>query len=68
MKKQNQINKLAFNKNAVLELNDNSLSEVNGGSTPACVVLVVYAAGASSVGCVAVGGAIVGSLIAWAID
>ncbi|WP_395056134.1 class I lanthipeptide [Flavobacterium sp.] len=32
MKKQNTINKLAFNKAAVTELNDQKLTEVNGGS------------------------------------
>jgi hypothetical protein len=32
MKKQNTINKLAFTKAAVIELNDQSLTEVNGGS------------------------------------
>lgn len=33
MKKQNANNRLAFNKAAVTELNDNSLLEVNGGTT-----------------------------------
>ena len=33
MKKQNVNNKLAFNKAAVTELNDNSLIAINGGST-----------------------------------
>jgi hypothetical protein len=37
MKKQNTANKLAFNKAAVIELNDNVIIDVNGGSTPACV-------------------------------
>ncbi|MFH7023817.1 class I lanthipeptide, partial [Flavobacterium sp. FlaQc-50] len=36
MKKQNATNKLAFNKVAVTELNDNQLHDVDGGSTPAC--------------------------------
>ena len=33
MKKQNVNNKLAFNKAAVTELNENSLITINGGST-----------------------------------
>ena len=33
MKKQNVNNKLAFNRAAVTELNDNSLIAINGGST-----------------------------------
>ena len=33
MKTQNLNNKLAFNKAAVAELNDNSLNEIKGGST-----------------------------------
>ena len=33
MKKQNVNNKLAFNKAAVTELNENSLRTINGGST-----------------------------------
>jgi hypothetical protein len=33
MKKQNVNNKLAFNKAAVAELNDNLLIEVNGGTS-----------------------------------
>lgn len=33
MKKQNANNKLAFNKAAVTELNENTLVTVNGGST-----------------------------------
>jgi lactobin A/cerein 7B family class IIb bacteriocin len=37
MKKQNGINKLAFNKAAVMELNDNQIMSVNGGSTPTTV-------------------------------
>ncbi|WP_165829057.1 class I lanthipeptide [Flavobacterium sp. HTF] len=32
MKKQNPTNKLAFNKVAVTELNENQLKEVNGGA------------------------------------
>lgn len=63
MKNKNVITKLAFNKNSVIELNDNMLTEINGGSTPVCVASI-----ASSAGCAAVGGAIIGSLIAWMID
>ncbi|MFC4816604.1 MULTISPECIES: class I lanthipeptide [unclassified Flavobacterium] len=33
MKKQNMNNRLAFNKAAVIELNENSLIEIYGGST-----------------------------------
>ena len=33
MKKQNVNNKLAFNKAAVTELNENSLMDIKGGST-----------------------------------
>jgi lactobin A/cerein 7B family class IIb bacteriocin len=51
MKKQNLNNKLAFNKAAVVELNDNQLQNVNGGSTPTTV---------SSFYCVA---AIVGAVV-----
>ncbi|MET3017709.1 class I lanthipeptide [Flavobacterium hydatis] len=34
MKRQNTINKLAFNKVAVIELNDTKMHDVEGGSTP----------------------------------
>ncbi|MDX6192124.1 class I lanthipeptide [Flavobacterium sp. Fl-318] len=33
MKKQNPTNKLAFNKVAVAELNENQLTEINGGTS-----------------------------------
>ncbi|WP_427871646.1 class I lanthipeptide [Flavobacterium sp. MMS24-S5] len=33
MKKQNSNNKLAFNKVAVTELNENQLNEINGGTS-----------------------------------
>lgn len=33
MKKQNQTNKLGFNKTAVAELNDNQMSKVDGGNS-----------------------------------
>lgn len=38
MKKQNSNNKLAFNKTAVTELNDNQLQDVNGGSLLATAI------------------------------
>ncbi len=37
MKKQNVNQKLAFNKAAVTELNENSLQQINGGSSTGCV-------------------------------
>jgi hypothetical protein len=42
MKKQNATNKLAFNKVAVIELNDNQLHDVDGGSTPACYLVISF--------------------------
>jgi hypothetical protein len=42
MKKQNVNNKLAFNKAAVTELNDQKLVEVNGGSTVVCTIIVTF--------------------------
>ncbi|WP_166921615.1 class I lanthipeptide [Flavobacterium poyangense] len=42
MKKQNATNKLAFNKVAVVELNDNQMNDVDGGTTPVCTVVVSY--------------------------
>ncbi|WP_409025098.1 class I lanthipeptide [Flavobacterium sp.] len=41
MKKQNGINKLAFNKVAVTELNDGQLNDVNGASTPLCLISII---------------------------
>jgi hypothetical protein len=41
MKKQNVNNRLAFKKIAVIELNDGTLGDVNGGSTPLCVVAFI---------------------------
>lgn len=38
MKKQSLENKLVFAKTALVELNDNDLNGVNGGSTPGCYV------------------------------
>jgi len=37
MKTQNT--KLTFRKNAVLELNDNKLNEINGGTSPTTIVV-----------------------------
>ncbi len=59
MKKQNLNNKLAFNKLAVTELNDNALYDVNGGLTPVTI---------SSLPCIRIASAVIGSLVAWAID
>ncbi|WP_166921617.1 class I lanthipeptide [Flavobacterium poyangense] len=42
MKKQNPNNKLAFNKVAVVELNDNQMNDVDGGTTPVCTVVISY--------------------------
>lgn len=42
MKKQNVKNKLAFNKVAVTELNDNQLAHVNGGSSLMCITFITY--------------------------
>jgi hypothetical protein len=41
MKKQNTINKLAFNKVAVAELNDNQMHDVDGGTTPICLPISI---------------------------
>ncbi|MBP1221921.1 class I lanthipeptide [Flavobacterium sp. 1355] len=38
MKKQQPTNKLAFNKSAVTELNENQLLEVNGGTSSVTIV------------------------------
>ena len=58
MKKQNANNKLAFNKATVIELNNNELSEVNGGTTVPCGA-VAAAAVASSILCGAIASAFV---------
>jgi hypothetical protein len=42
MKKQNPTNKLAFNKVAVTELNDTQMHDVDGGSSPACYLVISY--------------------------
>jgi hypothetical protein len=41
MKSQSKNNKLAFNKAAVTELNDNQLQDVNGGSSPLCIGVII---------------------------
>jgi len=41
MKKQNPSNKLAFNKVAVTELNDKQMNDVDGGTTPVCVGVII---------------------------
>jgi lactobin A/cerein 7B family class IIb bacteriocin len=41
MKKQNVNNKLAFNKVAVIELNDNQMYDVDGGTTPLCIGVII---------------------------
>ena len=61
MKKQNVNNKLAFNKAAVAELNDFQMGDVNGGATPALLI-------ASSGPCAGFASAVIGSLVAWALD
>ena len=63
MKKQNVNNKLAFNKAAVAELNDFQMGDVNGGVTPVVPLLI-----ASSASCAGFASAVVGSLVAWALD
>jgi hypothetical protein len=45
MKKQNVNNKLAFNKVAVTELNDNQMYDVNGGSNPITLLVISYLIG-----------------------
>ncbi|WP_165571475.1 class I lanthipeptide [Flavobacterium hydatis] len=40
MKNQNTINKLAFNKVAVAELNDTKM-DVDGGTTPVCLPITI---------------------------
>jgi hypothetical protein len=42
MKKQSVNNKLSFNKIAVTELNDNQMHDVDGGSSPACYLVISY--------------------------
>jgi hypothetical protein len=41
MKTKNVNNKLAFNKAAVTELNDAQLQDVNGGSSPLCIGIII---------------------------
>jgi len=59
MKTQNK--KLVFRKNAIINLNNDELLTVNGGSTPVCA-----GAAASSAGCAA-GAAAVGAAVGVAI-
>ena len=40
MKKQNPNNKLAFNKVAVIELNDKQMYDVDGGTSPLCIAVL----------------------------
>lgn len=70
MKKQNN-NKLAFTKNGIVELNNNELLTVNGGTVPLVIPatwIAEAAAAASSAGCAAAAaaaaGAVVGAVIA----
>ena len=42
MKKQNPNNKLAFNTVAVTELNDTQMHDVDGGSSPACYLVISF--------------------------
>ena len=42
MKSQNVNNKLAFGKATVTELNDNQMTEVNGGSTTVCYLVISF--------------------------
>ncbi|MDX6192046.1 class I lanthipeptide [Flavobacterium sp. FlaQc-52] len=42
MKNKNTINKLAFNKVAVAELNDNQMYDVDGGTSPTCLLVISY--------------------------
>jgi len=53
MKTQN--NKLDFKKRSLIELNDNQMLDVQGGSTPAIIV----SANVSSAGCAGVSAAVV---------
>jgi len=41
MKKQNANNKLAFNKVAVIELNDKQMHDVDGGTSPLCIGVII---------------------------
>ena len=41
MKNQNQNSKLAFNKVAVVELNENQMHNVDGGSSPICLGIFI---------------------------
>jgi hypothetical protein len=41
MKKQNPNNKLAFNKVAVIEFNDKQMHDVDGGTSPLCIGVII---------------------------
>ena len=41
MKTQNVNNKLRFDKNSLVELNEEQLTDVNGGTTPVCVGIII---------------------------
>ena len=41
MKTQNVNNKLRFDKNSLIELNEEQLTDVNGGTTPVCVGIII---------------------------
>ncbi|SHI34792.1 class I lanthipeptide [Flavobacterium terrae] len=58
MKKSNNINKLNFNKTAVVELNDSHLNEINGGTGGFCATISAVSGQALS---------LVGSAIASAV-
>ncbi|WP_343696366.1 class I lanthipeptide [Flavobacterium sp.] len=40
MKNQNPNNKLAFNKASVAELNDTQMHDVDGGTSPLCIIVL----------------------------
>ena len=41
MKSQSVNNKLRFDKNSLVELNEEQLTDVNGGTTPVCVGIII---------------------------
>ena len=41
MKTQNVNNKLRFDKNSLVELNEEQLTDVTGGTTPVCVGIII---------------------------
>ncbi len=58
MKKSNNINKLNFNKTAIVELNDSHLNEINGGTSPLPAISAVSGQALSLIGS-AIGSAVV---------